>query len=176
MIASKVEVLMDSEEFFWKQLLGKITRGKCVPFIGAGTSYPHLPLAGELAYKLSLQYGYPLEDKSNLSRVAQFMAIENENELFPKDILRSELGKIKPPDFSLEENRYTPHAVLADLKVPVYITTNYDYFMEEALESRGKKPVSEFCRWNERLHNYAREAGIPSIFDRDKKNINQIGK
>ena len=68
------------------------------------------------------------------------MAIENEDELFPKDILSSELNKIKPPDFSLEENRNTPYAVLADLNLPIYITTNYDYSMEAALESRGKKP------------------------------------
>ena len=34
-----------------------------------------------------------------------------------------------------------------------------------ALESRGRKPVREFCRWN----NYAKEAQIPSAFDRPSK-------
>ena len=42
----------------------------------------------------------------------------------------------------------TPYAVLADLNIPIYITTNYDHFMEAALRSKGKEPVSEFFRWN----------------------------
>lgn len=48
----------------------------------------------------------------------------------------------------MEKYRKIPYAILADLNIPVYITTNYDHLMEKALEDKGKKPVSEFCRWN----------------------------
>ena len=61
------------------------------------------------------------------------------------------------------EFRNTPPAVLADLNLPVYITTNYDHFIEATLESRGKQPISDFCRWNEDLVEYAKENEINSI-------------
>jgi hypothetical protein len=37
--------------------------------------------------------------------------------------------------------------------------------MEESLKSRGKEPVSDFCRWNENLATYARNADLPDVFD-----------
>jgi hypothetical protein len=148
----------------WRNLLESIEQKKCTPFIGAGASSNWLPLARHIADKWREEYGYPLDDY-DLAKVAQFLAIQNEDELAPKEILSSELKKIKPPNFSLEENRNTPYAVLADLNLPIYITTNYDHFMEEVLRSRGKDPVSEFCRWN----NYAQAAGIPSVFDNPNK-------
>ena len=79
------------------------------------------------------------------------MAIFDDNEVTPKNIVSRQLERIQVPDFSLEENKDTPYAVLADLNAPVYITTNYDLFMEEALRSKGKNPVSEFCVWNKAL-------------------------
>lgn len=58
----------------------------------------------------------------------------------------------------------TPHSNLARLNLPVYITTNYDNFMEYAIRKRGKIPTSEFCRWN----NHTMATGIPSVFDDQK--------
>ena len=62
-------------------------------------------------------------------------------------ILSHYLRKIKPPGFSLPEYQNTIYAVLADLDLPIYITTNYDHFMESALESKGKRPTNDFCSW-----------------------------
>ena len=124
-----------------------------------------LPLAKDIASKWAKEYGYPLNDSHDLGSVAQFLAIQNQDDLSPKAILSNELKDIQPPNFSLEENRSMPHATLADFNLPIYITTNYDYFMEAALKSRGKDPKSEFCRWN----NYAKAAGIPSVFDKSNK-------
>lgn len=89
--------------------------------------------------------------------------------LFPNTNVIVELKRIKPPDFCLEEFKNTPYAGLSDLHLPVYITTNYDHFMEEALKSRGKEPVSEFCRWNEDLYRWVTKAGLISIFDKEKE-------
>jgi hypothetical protein len=137
-----------------------------------GDYYKEYPLAMAFDdyYKLAKEkYGYPLEYSYHLARVAQFLAIAYKDELYPKIRLSRELKKINPPNFYLEQNRNTPYAVLADLKLPLYITTNYDYFMEEALKSRGKHPVSDFCRWNEKLYNYTKDTGIPSVFDKTTK-------
>ncbi len=38
--------------------------------------------------------------------------------------------------------------MLADLPLPVYITTNYYDLMVQALKSRGKTSILEYCRWN----------------------------
>src|SRR5262249_12559303 len=46
-----------------------------------------------------------------------------------------------------------PHRVLADLRLPLYMTTNYDLFMFSALAAhRDRKPYRELCRWNDLLH------------------------
>ncbi|HNT76388.1 MAG TPA: CHAT domain-containing protein [Anaerolineae bacterium] len=42
-----------------------------------------------------------------------------------------------------------PHRVLARLNLPLYITTNCDNFMVEALRAEGKQPRREFCRWQD---------------------------
>lgn len=39
------------------------------------------------------------------------------------------------------------HRALARLNLPLYITTNCDSFMFEALAAEGKKPRRDFCRW-----------------------------
>ncbi|MFZ0510240.1 MAG: SIR2 family protein [Candidatus Nitrosopolaris sp.] len=85
------------------------------------------------------------------------MAITQGDEQVPKHLLSNELRKIKPPDF---KDRNTPPSVLADLNLPIYITTNYDHFIEEALKTRRKEPISDFCRWSEVLVWCAKENEI----------------
>jgi hypothetical protein len=55
-----------------------------------------------------------------------------------------------------------PLRILAELPLPIYITTNYATFMEEALKGAGKKPRTEICYWNEDI-----EGDIDSVFDED---------
>ena len=48
------------------------------------------------------------------------------------------------------------HVVLADLRSPVYLTTNYDDFMFQAIQARAsangvKDPKRDFCRWSDKL-------------------------
>ena len=114
------------------------------PFIGAGACTGTLPRARDMAKDWAKKYGYPLSDSYDLARVSQFMAIDN-YDMFPKECIRDEFGNVKPPDFSQSGE---PHAVLADLNLPIYITTNYDSFMINALQNRKKYPEREFCRWN----------------------------
>jgi hypothetical protein len=152
---------MSLKEMDWEDLLYAIQDKKCTPFIGAGACSPWLPLGKDIAKEWSKTDDYPLDDPSQLSRVAQFLAIKYNDYLHPKKLVRKKIGKINSPDFSLEKYRDTPYSILADLNLPIYITTNYDHFMESALKDKGKDPVSEFCRWN----NFAKLAGIPSVFD-----------
>ena len=52
-----------------------------------------------------------------------------------------------------------PYAILADLPLPIYITTNFELLMERALEDADKKPEREFCRWNPDIEH------LRSIYD-----------
>jgi hypothetical protein len=131
----------------WDDLLMLIRMGRCTPFIGAGASYPYLPLGGKLAYDWSDKYHYPLKDSNDLAKVAQFMAIDR-YPMFPKHVMAQEFQNKDQPNFSREDD---PHGILADLNLPIYITTNYDNFMFDALKSRQKDPERELCRWSNEL-------------------------
>jgi SIR2-like domain len=153
-------------DFEWNGLLDLIGRHKCTPFIGAGAGgfqneegKPWLPLGNRISTEMAKEYGYPLKDIDELDS----LAIRGGDDVFPKLVFSGKLRSAQIPDFSLEQLQNTPYAVLADLNLPIYITTNYDQLMEAALISKGKDPISDFCRWNEDLAEYAKENEINSI-------------
>jgi hypothetical protein len=141
----------------WTLLLKRIREGRCTPFLGAGASYGTLPLGSAIAQDWANEFGYPLEDSYDLIRVSQFVAVEMEDAMYPKEEISARFRKAGRPDFSSPTE---PHRFMADLPLPVYITTNYDDFMVQALRERGKKPEQEICRWNSQLY------GLPSVLDR----------
>lgn len=147
------ETLSDRD---WQILLGRIQVGKCTPFLGAGVAHGVLPLGSEIAQKWAKDYDYPLEDSYDLARVAQFLAVSTHDSMFPKEQLIELIKNVALPDFNAPDE---PHGVLADLPLPIYMTTNYDDFMIKALVGRQKEPQRELCRWNSFLK------GRPSAFD-----------
>jgi hypothetical protein len=144
------------EERDWTLLLRRIKAGKCTPFLGAGACYPVLPLGSEIAQEWAQEHDYPLEDCRDLARVAQFLAVQYDP-MFPKEEILKRFENVGPPDFAALDE---PHGVVADLPLPVYMTTNYDDFMVRALKSRNKDPKRELCWWNKYIK------GQPSVFDR----------
>lgn len=133
----------------WDLLLDRIKDGKCTPFLGAGACHGVLPLGSTIAEEWAQKLNYPLDDCSDLARVAQFLAI-NFDAMRPKELMIRQLIEVQPPDFT---NSDETHRILADLPLPIYITTNYDNFMFRALKNRNKAPVQEVCRWNKHLRN-----------------------
>ena len=159
---------MSLKDADWDELLYSIDDQSCTPFIGAGAcgfrnkdNEPWLPSGSTVSKKLSEKYEYPLDDSNVLDHVSQYVAIQN-GDMYPKNFIARLLKEISPPDFSKEEYKNTPHAVLADLKLPIYITTNYDEFMELALKSRGRNTDSDFCRWNA----FLKKQSIQSVCDK----------
>jgi hypothetical protein len=141
----------------WKDILLPIKYGKCTPFLGAGACFGVLPLGSEIAQEWAEDHGFPLEDHKDLARVAQFVAVKR-GSMRPKYEIKERFEKVAPPNFSEPDE---PHSVLADLPLPVYITTNYDDFMVKALKSQNKTPEQELCRWNRVVRDY------PSIFEEE---------
>jgi hypothetical protein len=187
-VAAKITANLS--DVYWNNLITLVYQQKCIPFIGIDASSfpnengePWLPRYRKIAKWWIEEHGYPfgnnleeyekyiqgsgylMDESFQLARVAQFLAIENADDMFPKYLLSELLGKIDLPDFSLPEYDNTSYSLLADLDLPIYLTTNYDLSMEKALMSRNKKkePISEFCRWNNDLLE------IPSRFDRPSK-------
>lgn len=142
-------------ETYWNLLLERIKDGECTPFLGAGACAGVLPLGSAIAQRWADDEGYPLEDCTDLARVAQFLAVQYDA-IRPKRELIRQFSKVEPPDF---KNPYEPHRVLADLPLPVYITTNYDNFLFKALSQAEyapglkKAPIREVCRWNKYVQN-----------------------
>ena len=129
----------------WQRLLARIGGGHCTPFLGAGACAGTLPLGGDVARRWAKEEDYPLEDDWDLPRVAQFVSV-NGDPMWPKEKICQELRGIGPPDF---DRPGEPHAVLAELPIPIYVTTNYDDFMVQALQAAGKEPKRDICRWND---------------------------
>jgi len=143
-------------EDLWETLLERIQDGKCTPFLGAGAAAETLPLGSAIALDWARTYGYPLEDSGDLARVAQYLAVKTDA-MTPKERIRRFFRDVEAPDFT---NGSEPHGVLAQLPIPIYLTTNFDDFMVRALTAHGKTPVRELCRWNEQLRR-----GTTSEFD-----------
>jgi hypothetical protein len=136
-------LIREFDERAWGQTVYFIGREECTPFIGDGAGADELPLAASLAAALASEYDFPFEDHHNLAQVAQFAAVEDGSQ-FLKRRLADMFTNVKPPDFHAPDQ---PHALLADLRLPVYITTNYDDFMCQALVDRGREPLLAICPW-----------------------------
>jgi len=89
----------------WKLLLHRIKEGRCTPFLSAGAAFPVLPLGRDVAEQWSTEHSYPLADKGDLPRVAQYLAT-NFDPMFPKERLAESFRKCAPPDFSARDE---PH-------------------------------------------------------------------
>lgn len=129
----------------WEGLLLAIRHKECTPFLGAGACAGVLPLGRKIASDWAGEYDYPFQDTENLVRVSQYVAIEAGPKTPKYRIIEKFTGK-GPPDFN---NPNEPHRVVADLRLPIYITTNYDDFMMKALERDfpKRRPVREVCKW-----------------------------
>ncbi|MEA2633413.1 MAG: hypothetical protein QOH92_180 [Chloroflexota bacterium] len=143
----------------WDTLITNIRAHECLPFLGAGASAPALPLGWQLAKDWARRHGYPLQDSQDLARVAQFITVDRGDSKLPKQWVAQQLAVAKPPDF---HSPGEPHGVLADLPLPIYMTTNYDDFMVRALKSRSRAPYREVCQWND---DVKAAVGFTSVFE-----------
>jgi hypothetical protein len=143
-------------EISWRKLVENICRKRCTPVLGAGACYPHLPLSNELAKKLLLQEEQgskrrcPLPSDSGLQKVTEYIAVENQDAALVKDRISDLLrGHTRPRT----DDPRDIHSVMADLRLPVYLTTNYDDFMYRALEARVPGAIKDVARWSGLLKN-----------------------
>jgi hypothetical protein len=147
------------EDEDWNLLLQRIKDGNCTPFLGAGACCKKISVGSQIASEWAKKYEYPMEDSYDLMRVAQFVAVKVDDAMIPKEEMckkiKEQLKEVTPKYFDDSDEI---HGVLADLRLPVYITTNYDDLMVRALKSRGITPDQEICRWNKNLKKSKRKS------------------
>jgi hypothetical protein len=136
------------DDVAWDQLILAIRRKRCTPFLGAGASAGSIPLGREIAERWAGRFNYPFPDRENLVRVAQYLSVQNA--FFPKLLLSQEAETFRRPNF---EDPSEPHRLVADMDLPLYITTNYDDFLEKAMHVSAshlqRVPHREICKWHE---------------------------
>jgi hypothetical protein len=174
LLGQRGRITSERQDLFWPFLLEAIERGWCTPFLGPRVNTGLLPDAEAMAEKLADRYGYPLQDRRNLAHVAQFIAV-NDPQLMRDAYLRllqrslfSYLGlrpskeerrRFRAASFTetaealnwaervLDVQETEIHHLLASLNLPLYVTTNADSFMVEALKHRGLSPRRIGPRW-----------------------------
>lgn len=145
----------------WSELVRQLRRGTCVPFLGAGACAEYLPSGGQMSRAWADEYGYPLDDSHDLARVMQYvttMHVKDATSL--KERLADELfAHAEPPNFSDDTQI---HSALARFDLPIYVTTNYDDFMERALGHRGKEPYRALSPWYSTAGDSANPVNVAS--------------
>ncbi len=171
----------------WPALLRSIKRGQCTPILGPGLSEVILGSPREIAQRWAEAYHYPMapHERESLPQVAQYLTI-NQYQRAPYDELEEYLqteiqtryADSLPEDLrqgrpSLEElveavgvklrqdYPLEPHEALAQLPLPLFITTNLDVLLASALRGAGKDPQVVLCPWNEYIEQ------VESIYDRE---------
>jgi hypothetical protein len=152
---------MNIDDNTWLILLERIKSGRCTPFLGAGACVPAIPPGSTIAGNWARKYNYPGDNPKNLIEVAQYLAVEFDA-LFPKEKILQEVDSAVPPDFNADDE---PHGLLADLPLPLYLTTNYDDFMVRALKSRNRDARRGRCWWHGWTDYNRWIEREPSVFD-----------
>lgn len=168
----------------WPALLDAIRGGRCTPIVGAGIAESLLGSRREVAAHWAEEYRFPLAPfaREDLPEVAQYLAV-NQSPIFPREglgkFLKQELwrrysAQLTPAlqsadlpqlisavgEWNRKRDANDPHTVLASLPFPIYITTNPDNLLTDALKAAGKDPQVELCKWNEDMYTesiYKRE-------------------
>jgi len=185
-----------SDQIDWKTIIRRIKGGKCTPIISYQVTSHHFAGTGSVVEAWADEIGYPLTDRDNLTRIAQYASLIGRDPLAAKeeyldflkqrllerareeqpaeqaaflDTLEDELLDLTFSEVALrlgypryENELDNPLRVLAELPLPIYLTTNFSTYMEEALKAAGKEPRTEICYWHEDLVD-----DIPSVFEED---------
>jgi hypothetical protein len=175
LLGRRGDVVTHDNQSFWPGLLRNIQLGRCTLFIGPNLNEGLLPDREQLAKRLAVapECSYPLSDRSNLARVAQYFALREKDlmrtdylqflaegllarldpQSVPQDIQGKVPSEVITPEAWYEKTKTIrqnePYHLLADLPMSLYVTTNVDNFMYAALRGQGKEPRQEQPHWKQ---------------------------
>lgn len=137
----------------WETLLESINGDWCTPILGpevnTGALLKREQLARELCRKPHDQF-YPLGAEQDLVQVSQYLSVTVPH----PDVWRKRIAReIQEAANTLSASAAETHRILAELKLSVYVTTNPDRVMTQALRIRKAKVQEELCPWNEPIQS-----------------------
>jgi hypothetical protein len=162
----------------WDAVLATLNAGRCTPILGPDITESLLVSRRDIARDWARTHNFPMapSEWEDFAQVGQYvnvalrfpgyaalMYIESIRKSIQQRYgakLPLELQGDRAPLADLQrfvwEQQCTvdpldPHAVLAQFDLPVYLTTNPDSLLEQALQARDRCPVAEYCRWKEEL-------------------------
>ena len=160
----------DAQDFAkWPALVGSIARGKCTPILGPGLLDGFIGSTREVAQRLAIKHHFPLAPlaRDDLPQVAQYLAVKQDVDLLHDELswaFRAALAAHSPEPLADGADLDTllraagtrrraadagePHRVLASLPLPIFLTTNADRLLADALEEAKKTPQVIICPWN----------------------------
>jgi hypothetical protein len=159
----------------WRPLFRSISNNRCTPIIGPGLYESLIGSQREIARKWAEAYHYPMQphERESLAQVAQFLTINlyrsapyDELREYLKDEIWERFGAELPPEITKDgtslddlmgaagairrkKQPAEPYKVLAQLPLAIYITTNSNNLLAQALKEAGKDPQVAICPWNE---------------------------
>lgn len=154
----------------WKKLISEIKQGNCTPFLGAAACYGLFQTGSEIAKEWAKECEYPIEKEStDLAKVAQYYSLHIGDEKYPQKLMKEKLN-ISKQNATADIINKLPHNFLATLPISIYMTTNYDNEMYEALEryeplEKGdrKSPTYKICDFNKSAKNNSKLEFVPSV-------------
>jgi hypothetical protein len=134
----------------WEVLMKRIKDGRCTPFLGAGVYSEGPSLRSAVAKKWATEKNYPFSDSDDVARVARYLNVEYGDAEYASGRYVDELKKAPLPNF---DDPNEPYNILAKLPLPIYVTTNYDDMMEQALRKNHRDVKSDLCKWVKSLED-----------------------
>ena len=162
----------------WQSLASFIQEKTCTPILGPGLVESVLGSRSEIAIRWAEQHGFPMERyyRDALPQVAQYIITQQSpaylpvayrgvlrdgilrryQEGLPAELLESKSWSTSQLQTALNlvleifasTHPENPFKVLAELRLPIYITTWTLDFMTQALIDAGAEPVVRICPWN----------------------------
>ncbi|MBN6052928.1 SIR2 family protein, partial [Nonomuraea sp. RK-328] len=132
----------------WDRLVDQLRNGDCVPFIGAGACAGILPDGKELSRRLAEKYKYPFDRPDDLTEVTDYLVWWFDGDVpYVKSLICDELrsGMTNVP------HPLEPYTLLAGLPLSIFITTNYDDFLQQELARASKTPNVAICPWHQQI-------------------------
>ena len=166
-----------------RSILTHLIEQKCTPVLGLGVTESLVGRARRLARDWGHTVEFALADhlREDLSQVAQFVNVVNGRatlnsgfrDHLQRAVLRRHPGLVLPEkgvdiDGLLRTvwDRHganapdDPHAVLASLGCPIYVSAHPADLLAHALQAAGREPVVEICRWRPGVYDWP-----PSVFE-----------
>ncbi len=161
----------------WESLKTFIQEKRCTPILGTGIDESWLGQPSDIARRWAEKYNYPFAayELEDLTRLAQFLSrregskflqsayykgvrdeiVQRYPALLPPELLKAEVWPadklLKALETVATQRGAQPeagaHQQLADLRLPIYITTSPSQLLTLALKAAGADPQVRLCPW-----------------------------